>query len=90
MARINVASLFCGCGGMDLGVLGGFNFLGTEYPRSEFDIVYAVDNDKYCTQIYNANFEHKCIVKDVRDIEPSKIPDFDVLIGGFPCQSFSI
>ncbi len=90
MARLKVASLFCGCGGMDLGIIGGFNFLDTMYPRSAFDIIYAVDNDEYCTKIYNANFEHKCQIKDVRDINPSKIPDFDVLIGGFPCQSFSI
>lgn len=90
MARVKVASLFCGCGGMDLGIIGGFSFLDTLYPRSAFDIVYAVDNDEYCTKIYNANFEHKCIVKDVREIEPSLIPDFDVLAGGFPCQSFSI
>lgn len=90
MARLKVASLFCGCGGMDLGIIGGFSFLDTEYPRSAFDIVYAVDNDEYCTKIYNTNFDHKCIVRDVRDIESSQIPDFDVLIGGFPCQSFSI
>lgn len=90
MERLKVASLFCGCGGMDLGVIGGFNFLSTLYPRSAFDIVYAIDNDEYCTQIYNCNFEHKCQVLDVRNIIASKMPDFDVLIGGFPCQSFSI
>lgn len=90
MARLKVVSLFCGCGGMDLGIIGGFSYLNTDYPRSAFDIVYAVDNDEYCTKIYNANFEHKCIVKDVRDIVPSQIPDFDILAGGFPCQSFSI
>ncbi len=90
MARIKVASLFCGCGGMDLGIVGGFSFLDTDYPRSAFDIVYAVDNDEYCTKLYNANFEHKCIIKDVREIKPEQIPDFDVLVGGFPCQSFSI
>lgn len=90
MARLKVASLFCGCGGMDLGIVGGFSFLGIDYPRSAFDIVYAVDNDVYCTKIYNANFDHKCIIKDVREIVPSQIPDFDVLVGGFPCQSFSI
>lgn len=90
MARIKVASLFCGCGGMDLGIIGGFDYLGTTYPRSAFDITYAVDNDPYCTKIYNANFEHKCQIMDVRDINPKQIPDFDVLIGGFPCQSFSI
>lgn len=75
---------------MDLGILGGFDFLGTTYPRSAFDVVYAVDNDPYCTKIYNANFEHKCQIMDVRDIDPRKLPDFDVLVGGFPCQSFSI
>ena len=90
MEKIKVASLFCGCGGMDLGVLGGFSYLGKEYKKNPFEIVYSVDNDNYCTQIYNANFEHKCIVKDVRDIDINEIPDFDMLIGGFPCQSFSI
>lgn len=90
MEKIKVASLFCGCGGMDLGVIGGFSYLGKEYKESPFQIVYAVDNDEYCTQIYNQNFEHKCIVKDVRQIRTDEMPQFDMLIGGFPCQSFSI
>lgn len=90
MERIKVASLFCGCGGMDLGVVGGFSYLGKEYAENPFDIVYSVDNDEYCTKIYNENFSHKCIVKDVRQIEIDKMPEFDMLIGGFPCQSFSI
>ena len=90
MEKIKVASLFCGCGGMDLGILGGFSYLDKEYERTPFEIVYSVDNDPYCTQIYNDNFEHKCIVKDVREIDISQMPDFDMLIGGFPCQSFSI
>ena len=90
MEKIKVASLFCGCGGMDLGVLGGFSFLGKEYKENPFEIVYAVDFDEYCTKIYNENFEHKCLVKDVRDIDIKELPQFDMLIGGFPCQSFSI
>lgn len=90
MERIKVASLFCGCGGMDLGVLGGFSYLGKEYPENPFEIVYAVDFDEYCTKIYNENFEHKCLVKDVRDINVKELPEFDMLVGGFPCQSFSI
>lgn len=75
---------------MDLGLLGGFDYLGQNYPELEFDIVKAIDNDPYCTQIYNHNFKHGCDVMDVRSLEISKLPDFDVLIGGFPCQSFSI
>lgn len=90
MEKIKVASLFCGCGGMDLGILGGFTFLNTEYKENPFEFVYSVDIDEYCTKIYNENFSHKCIVKDVRDIEIEKLPHFDMLIGGFPCQSFSI
>lgn len=90
MEKIKVASLFCGCGGMDLGVLGGFSFLDKEYKQNPFEIVYSVDFDEYCTKIYNENFEHKCIVKDVRDIKIEDLPEFDMLIGGFPCQSFSI
>lgn len=90
MEKIKVASLFCGCGGMDLGVVGGFSFLGKEYKENPFEIVYAVDNDEYCTKIYNDNFTHKCEVKDVRDIKIKDMPEFEMLIGGFPCQSFSI
>lgn len=90
MEKIKVASLFCGCGGMDLGVIGGFSFLDKEYKENPFEIVYSVDNDPYCTQIYNSNFQHKCIVMDVRKIDIKVLPDFDMLIGGFPCQSFSI
>ena len=90
MEKIKVASLFCGCGGMDLGVLGGFSYLGKEYKAHPFEIVYSVDFDEYCTKIYNENFEHKCIIRDVRDININELPQFDMLIGGFPCQSFSI
>jgi len=90
MEKIKVASLFCGCGGMDLGVIGGFSYLGKEYKENPFEIVYAIDNDDYCTKIYNDNFVHKCVVKDVREIVIEEMPPFDILIGGFPCQSFSI
>lgn len=34
MEKIKVASLFCGCGGMDLGVIGGFSYLGKEYKEN--------------------------------------------------------
>lgn len=82
--------MFCGCGGMDLGILGGFEYLGKRYAKLPFEIVYALDNDEYCTKIYNDNFKHKCVVQDIKSLDIASLPDFDVLIGGFPCQSFSI
>lgn len=86
---LKVASLFCGCGGSDLGLLGGFTYLGHHYPRLGFDIVFAVDFDKYAVDTYNRNFFHPAICADVTDVDFSVLPDIDVLIGGFPCQSFS-
>ena len=82
--------MFCGCGGMDLGIIGGFEYLGKRYVKLPFEIVYALDNDEYCTKIYNDNFKHKCIVQDIKSLNIASLPNFDVLIGGFPCQSFSI
>ncbi len=84
-----VASLFCGLGGSDLGILGGFTFLGHFYPRLFFDIVFAVDLDKHAVETYNKNFAHQAVCADVNDIDFTKIPQVDVLVGGFPCQSFS-
>ena len=90
MKKLKVASMFCGCGGMDLGILGGFEYLGKRYAKLPYEIVYALDNDEYCTKIYNDNFKYKCVVQDIKSLDIASLPDFDVLIGGFPCQSFSI
>ena len=38
---------------MDLGIVGGFEYLGKRYPKLPYEIMLAVDNDPYCTQIYN-------------------------------------
>ena len=75
---------------MDLGALGGFNYLGKSYAKLPSEIVYSVDNDPYCAKIYNENFKHRCNIDDVRKVSSNDIPDFDILTGGFPCQSFSI
>lgn len=87
--KLKVASLFCGCGGSDLGMLGNFIYLGKKYEKLNFEIVYAVDFDKWAVETYNQNFAHKAILADVLDEDFSVLPDIDVMIGGFPCQSFS-
>lgn len=87
--KLKVASLFCGCGGSDLGMVGGFDYLGKRYEELPFDIVYAADFDQWAVDTYNKNFKHKAVCADVTKVDFTKIPDVDVMIGGFPCQSFS-
>ena len=86
---MNVASLFCGCGGSDLGMVGGFEYLGEKYEKLPFEIVYAADFDKWAVETYNKNFKHKAVCADVTQVDFEKTPDVDIMIGGFPCQSFS-
>lgn len=88
--KLKVSSLFSGCGGMDLGMLGGFSYLGKEYPPHPTEIVYASDFDRYACEIYDANFPHHCHLADIREVESKEIPAHHILTGGFPCQSFSV
>ncbi len=80
MKSPKVVSLFSGCGGMDLGFI-----------QAGFEIIWANDNNKDSVKTYIENIGNHIICKDITQVENSEIPeDFEVLIGGFPCQGFSI
>ncbi|CAM3051590.1 DNA cytosine methyltransferase [Paenibacillus sediminis] len=76
---MKVVSLFSGCGGLDLGFI-----------RSGHDIIWANDNDADAVQTYMTNIGEHIKLGDIREIDSETIPDSDIIIGGFPCQGFSI
>lgn len=90
MEKIKVASLFCGCGGTDVGLLGDFTYLDNYYEDNNYEIVYANDIDNNACDIFEENFGIKPDNRDIREVLSEEIPEIDVLTGGFPCQSFSI
>ena len=85
-----VVSLFCGCGGVDLGTIGGFKFNKKEYAKHPCELVYASDIDIKAVATHRLNFGETCAVcGDICDIDAAEIPECDIVTGGFPCQSFS-
>ena len=87
---ISVISLFSGCGGMDLGFVGGFDFLGKNYKKTGFKIIWANEISAAACKTYRKNLGDYIVEGDIRT-EIENIPQqADVVIGGFPCQDISI
>lgn len=89
-SRFSVVSLFAGCGGMDLGFRGGFDFLGTHYARHAFDVIWANEINPHACATYRLNLGDHIVEGDINACM-DKLPVYaDVVIGGFPCQDISI
>jgi len=85
-----LVSMFSGCGGMDLGFLGGFRVFGRSYRRLPFRIVWANEHNPAACRTYRRNLGTEIICDDVWDVIESLPEECDVLIGGFPCQDVSV
>lgn len=78
--KYRVISLFSGAGGMDLGFI-----------NAGFDIVWANDFFKEAVESYKKNVDDRIVYGDITKINSSEMPDdIDLVIGGFPCQGFSV
>ena len=83
--RYRLIDLFSGAGGMSLGF--------SEVFGQPFQSVWSNDFNQFCVDTYNENFGPHCIVGDIVEILEKKqieIPQADVVVGGPPCQGFSL
>lgn len=77
--KYSVASLFCGAGGLDMG-----------FENAGFHTVWANDIDKDACHTHRQWSRADVIDDDIRDINFSDVPNTDLILGGFPCQGFSL
>jgi DNA (cytosine-5)-methyltransferase 1 len=78
--KLKVVGLFSGCGGLDLG-----------FTQAGFEVIWANDFNQDAVNTYKINLGNHIVCGDITQIPSTEIPDnFDVLLGGFPCQGFSI
>jgi DNA (cytosine-5)-methyltransferase 1 len=76
---MKVVSLFCGAGGLDLG-----------FQNAGHEILWSNDFDKDSIETYRKNLGEHAVLGDITNISVAQIPDCDIVIGGFPCQGFSV
>lgn len=87
---ITVISLFSGCGGMDLGFVGGFKFLNQQYQKNGFKIIWANEISAAACKTYRKNLGDYIVEGDISNEIENLPTNADVVIGGFPCQDISI
>jgi len=103
---MNYFSMFSGIGGFEIGISNAMEQRGRGQEESNVaaDSTHPVSQsnkrqyatcvgyseiDKYAIKVYERNFKHENY-GDATKINERELPDFDLLVGGFPCQAFSI
>ena len=76
---MNIVSLFSGAGGLDLGLIMSGN-----------KIIWANDIDQNAVDTYRKNIGNHIVHADIKNVDIGTIPYADVVVGGFPCQGFSV
>ena len=74
-------SMFSGIGGFEIGV---------EMASQEVEFIGYSEIDKYAIEVYEKHFPGVRNYGDATTIVGEQLPDFDLLVGGFPCQAFSV
>lgn len=94
--NFKIFSTFTGAGGLDIGFHGGFNFLDKNYPKLNFKTTKALEiNRQACETLKNDKkyFDKTEVLnEDITKVNPNDFKDenYDVLLGGFPCVTFSV
>jgi len=81
MGNLKYFSMFSGIGGFERGI---------EQAGTNAECVGYSEIDKYAIKVYERQFNGHTNYGDATKINPEELPDFDLLVGGFPCQAFSI
>lgn len=84
MQSIKFIDLFAGMGGFRL----GFEQAALEHGKQPI-CVFSSEIKPYAVQVYKDNYQNEDVAGDITQINSSEIPDFDILLAGFPCQAFS-
>ncbi|WP_034560426.1 DNA cytosine methyltransferase [Helicobacter macacae] len=88
--QATIVSMFSGCGGMDLGFVGGFYFLNKYYKQTGFKLIWANEISSAACKTYRKNLGNHIVEGDINN-ELNNMPIYaDIIIGGFPCQDISI